>query len=70
MSPLTIAVRAAALLATLLVMTACNGGSGGGDPEIEPLAAPTAQETLESLDDLPGGIGPSDETPDGPPNPE
>ncbi|WP_436641506.1 hypothetical protein [Microbaculum sp. FT89] len=67
MTPVTASVRAAAILAAMLFLSGCNGGAG--DPDVEPLAAPTAEQSLESLDDLPGGIGPSDETPDAPPSP-
>jgi hypothetical protein len=64
-TPPTIAIKASALFATCMFLAACNGGAS-----TEPLPAPTAQETLESLDSLPGGIGDSDETPDAPPSPE
>jgi len=64
MTPATIALRLSLLLSASLILAACN------TTDTEPLPAPTAQETLESLDDLPGGMGPSDETPDAPPSPE
>jgi hypothetical protein len=61
MTPGSIAIRLSFIFSALLLLTACN------TTDTEPLPAPSAQETLESLDDLPGGIGPSDETPDAPP---
>ena len=64
MTPGTIAIRLSLIVSAFLLLTACN------TTDSEPLPAPTAQESLESLDDLAGGMGASDETPDAPPSQE
>jgi hypothetical protein len=50
-------------LFVLPMLAACNGSS-------QDLAPPPPPNAMESMDNLPGGIGPTDEEPDDPPSPE
>ncbi len=55
--------RAAMALFVAALLSGCNGTSQSDE-------SPPPPDALQSLDDLPGGIGPSDETPDAPPQPD
>lgn len=57
------ALRGGAAGLLLAVLAACSGGG-------QQLDAPPPPDPIESLDDLPGGMGATNEEPDSPPDPE